>query len=1133
MEWCRGIVTTESTGRRCSGCDHENRAEARFCDSCGVPLVTICAACAAELRPQARFCDGCGTPVAAPDEAPAPREYTPRHLADKILNARSAVEGERKQVTVLFADIKGSLELAAAVDPEVWHAILERFFGVLAEGVHRYEGTVNQYTGDGIMALFGAPIAHEDHAQRACYASLRVLDQVATQAREVKREHGLNFSVRVGLNSGEVVVGKIGDDLRMDYTAQGLTVGLAARMEGLASPDTIYMTDATADLVSGYVDLEDLGEFAVKGVAAPMRVHQLREMGEVRTRFDISRSRGLTRFVGRDVDMQVLESALEQASQGHGGQVVGVVAEAGTGKSRLCFEFLQRCRARGLQISEGRALAHGKNVPFLPMLQVFRAYFGIDEREDARTTREKIAGRLLLLDEEFRDALPLCFELFGVPDPARPAPELDSDARQRQIFGVLQRVVQGDGTAGVAFLEDLHWIDGTSEKFLERWVDAIPQSNALLLLNFRPEYHAEWMQKSWYRQVPLAPLGPDAIEELLGDLLGHDRSLVGLAQRVHERTGGNPFYTEEVVRTLIESGQLHGEKGAYRLVGAPGSLAIPATVQSLLAARIDRLADRAKHVLQSAAVLGKEFAAPVLSIVAELAEGDLSEALSTLKDGEFIYQRALYPTAEYAFKHPLTQEVALHSQLRERRSRLHARAAQALASAVEERLDESAALIAHHWEESGEPRPAAEWHRRAAQWVRGSDPIQCIWHWQRVIAHARALPDDEFARGLLLEAGATTLTMGAWRLGMPSEEVAAISAEVRPIAEARGDREALCEVLIGEASSVGIVQGDIATYYRLGQEIAEYDDESLAVPVRLNIHIARAYSAFCYGRPVEAKVSYDRAIELAAGDPRLGFESIGYSAHALSMALSATTLAQLGDCDESWERTRSAIQFCREHELSENLAWALGNVTYLAIFRGAVPAGCPEPLAAVLEAMEIADTVGSPFSRTVAIQLLPMAQLLSGNLEACVEATEDAISLLAETRTAFEGEFTPYIARARARLQLGEAEAAAQDATRAVEITERLPNHAWGIEAKGVLARAVLARDGEAAVEEATALLRAADLWLAQSQARGFAPGLLEARAELAAAMKDDAERERLSSEALAAHREAGAVGHAERLSKQ
>ena len=601
----------------CPSCGHENPEDAGFCGECGGPLLASeveCPSCGRTNTPGQRFCHGCGAGLA--ERAPAeperdPRSYTPKHLADKILQSKSALEGERKQVTVLFADVKGSMELAEGQDPEVWHSILNRFFGILTEGVHRFEGTVNQYTGDGIMALFGAPIAHEDHPQRACYAALWLQGELQTCAREIKREHGVGVSTRLGLHSGEVVVGKIGDDLRMDYTAQGHTVGLAQRMESLAEPNTCYLTDATANLVSGYFALDNLGEFPIKGVSEPVHVFQLVGTGELQTRFDVSRSRGLSRFVGRGADMETLDAALEQATAGNG-QVVGIVAEAGTGKSRLCFEFLERCRAAGKRIQVGRAVAHGKNIPFLPILEAFRAYFGIEDTDPDQLVREKIAGRLLLTDESFREFLPVVFEFFGVLDPRQPPPRMDPEAKQRQIFAALRKEIQegNHDTQLVTLLEDLHWFDPGSEAFLEQWVDAIAGSSALLVVNFRPEYTAEFASRSYYRQIPLAPLGREAVRELLDDLLGADPSTRGLAELIHGRTGGNPFFTEEVVQSLIESGHLEGTRGRYKLLTPVDRLAVPASVQALLAARIDSLGDVAKRVLQTAAVIGKDFSEP-------------------------------------------------------------------------------------------------------------------------------------------------------------------------------------------------------------------------------------------------------------------------------------------------------------------------------------------------------------------------------------------------------------------------------------------------------------------------------------------------------------------------------------------
>ncbi|MFQ5418123.1 MAG: adenylate/guanylate cyclase domain-containing protein, partial [Myxococcota bacterium] len=385
----------------------------------------------------------------------SPLDYTPKHLAEKILNQKSALEGERKQVSVLFADVKGSLGMQEGIDPEEWHGIMDRFLQILTDGVHRFEGTVNQYTGDGIMALFGAPISHEDHAQRACYAALHLSEALRGYARELRREHGLDFTTRMGINSGEVVVGKIGDDLRMDYTAQGHTVGLAARTEALTEPGKVYITQQTAERVKGYFDLEDLGPFKVKGVTDPVPIFELVGAGALRTRFDVSRARGLTRFVGRESDMKTLESAFEGAKQGKG-RAVGIVANAGVGKSRLCFEFVEKCRADGITVLQGSGVAHGKKIALLPILEIVRGYFGVDQRDDPRQAREKVAGRLLLIDEQFREVLPLMFDFLGIPDPEFPLPPLPAEVRQRRLVAVNRRLIERGNPEGfVILIEDL------------------------------------------------------------------------------------------------------------------------------------------------------------------------------------------------------------------------------------------------------------------------------------------------------------------------------------------------------------------------------------------------------------------------------------------------------------------------------------------------------------------------------------------------------------------------------------------------------------------------------------------------------------------------------------------------------
>src|SRR4051794_1167276 len=522
----------------CPSCGHSNSPAAHFCGSCATPLsgLSVCPGCGASNAAGQAFCNACGRALTSAGDAAArrpARAEPPDHLATKIRAGGAALEGERKQVTVLFADVMGSMELAGRCDPEVWRRIMDRFFSILSEGIHRFEGTVDKFTGDGIMALFGAPIAHEDHAQRACYAALHLEQELATYAAELRRERGLSFSVRIGLNSGEVVVGAIGEDLGMSYTAIGHTVGLAQRMEQLAEPGAAYLTEHTAALVEGYLELGDLGDFQVKGASGSIRVHQLIGVGAARGRLDVSRARGFSKFVGREDELRVLEDAFEQATGGSP-QVIGIVGEAGVGKSRLCDMFARRCRARGISVYQNTGLAHAKSIPLMPVLHIMRSYFDVTDLDSDQTARERIAGKLLLLDESFAEDLPLLFEFLAVPDPERPSPRMDPDARQRRLLELTKRLVHAQSARqpGITVFEDLHWFDPASEVFVANHVEAAPGTRGLALLNFRPDYHAPWMSKSYYRQIALAPLGPEAIDQLLEDLLGPDPSLPGLVDVV-------------------------------------------------------------------------------------------------------------------------------------------------------------------------------------------------------------------------------------------------------------------------------------------------------------------------------------------------------------------------------------------------------------------------------------------------------------------------------------------------------------------------------------------------------------------------------------------------------------------------
>ena len=629
--------------------------------------------------------------------AQAPLTYTPPYLAEKILTSRSALEGERKQVTVLFADLKGSMELLADRDPEEARQFLDPVLERMMEAVHRYEGTVNQVMGDGIMALFGAPLAHEDHAVRAGYAALAMQESVTRYGDALQRSQGVPIQIRVGLNSGEVVVRAIGSDLHMDYTAVGQTTHLAARMEQMAKPGSILITTETLRLAEGYVRATPLGPVPVKGLDAPVEVFELVGASGIRRRLQATAARGLTRFVGRDTEFAALVQALERAGAGHG-QVVAVVGEAGVGKSRLAYEFLHSHHTQGWRVLESASVSYGKATPYFPVLDLLRRYAHVDERDDPRTIRAKMTGQLLTLDEALQDAIPPLLALLDALPDDSPFLALDPPQRRQRTLAALKRVLLRESQVQpvLVVFEDLHWLDTETQALLDSLVESLPTARLLLLVNYRPEYQHGWGGKTYYAQLRLDPLPPASADAFLQALLGDDPGLEALKPLLIARTAGNPFFLEESVRTLVETGVLVGAPGAYRLAQALPAIQVPATVQAVLAARIDRLPPEEKHLLQTAAVIGTEVPLPLLQTIAELPEATLHRGLAHLQAAEFLYETRLFPEQVYTFKHALTHEVAYGGLLQERRRVLHARIVEALEHLAPDRLAEQVERLAHH-----------------------------------------------------------------------------------------------------------------------------------------------------------------------------------------------------------------------------------------------------------------------------------------------------------------------------------------------------------------------------------------------------------------------------------------------------
>ena len=1062
---------------RCAKCRAQNLDDARFCDECGSALDSPCPACGTRNRPGARFCRECSAPLGGPERSPT--SYTPQHLASKILTSRSAVEGERKQVTVLFADVKGSLELAEQVDPEEWHGIMERFFAILTQHVHRFEGTINQYTGDGVMALFGAPIAHEDHAQRACFAALSMRDDLRLYADELRVGRGFNFSVRMGMNSGEVVVGKIGDDLRMDYTAQGHAVGLAARMQQLAQPGTVLLTAHTAQLVSGYFALRDLGESSVKGASDPLHVFELLGVGSLATRFDLSRARGLSRFVGRARETGALEAALARALGGEG-SIVGIVANAGSGKSRLCFEFAQRCRSRGIEVLSASAVPQGHAAPFQPVLQILRGLCGVSERDGAEQARQKVAGALLMRDERFREDLPLLFEFLGIQDAAQPRLRAEPELMQRRLFGVIRKLIGTRVQSGPAVLvfEDLQWMDGASATALKDLVEAVPATRTLLLVNFRPEFHAAWMEGAHYRQLALDPLSHEAVGALLSELLGPDPSLGALAAPIQRRAGGNPFFVEEIVQTLVESHALEGSRGAYRAARPVPESVLPATVQAALAARIDRLSELEKDVLQAAAVVGTDFSESLLQRVAERPEIDVAAALRALVSAELVVETARDHEPGFDFKHPLIQEVAYRSQLGERRGRLHARAARAMEELEPERLGERAGVLAEHWERAGEARAAAQWHQRAAAWVSLRDRGEMLRHWERVRALLDSLPPEPDTLRPRIDARIQILhnTLFLGRIGPEAE---AVFREGMELTESLGDR-ILRIWLLGVYAMVRQQLGALREGLALAQEAARLADAGSDRVLHLAVRVSVTWALVQCGRLDEALVASDEAERLSGGDPEVGAGMLGFSPWGAVLPLRAAALAFLGRTAEATQAIERAIEIGERRGDAEVLAWACQLGVQVCWIAGDIAQAAQYGR----RASEVAEIAGSVGIRGACYIARAQALLLDGKRREAMEVLDEARRVTGWFDVEKIGDPMFFFILSQASLALGNVDQARRAAEDALALAGESPT----LEVFARLARAqvLAANDPRARGPIDADLARAAEL-AASMNARGLA----------------------------------------------
>jgi class 3 adenylate cyclase len=730
----------------CPKCRTENLSDAVFCAECGSKLELQCPACASVNSAGSKFCRKCGERLSGTtDYQPATGPAAAKDVIETGAKSDpdSTADGERKTVTALFADIKGSMELIEDLDPEEARAIVDPALKLMMEAVHHYGGYVSQSTGDGIFALFGAPIAHEDHPQRALYAALRMQEDLKRYSDRLRGEGKPPLQARVGVNTGEVVVRSITTgEGRAEYAPVGHSTGLAARMQALAPIGSIAATQRTQRLCEGYLAFKSLGPTAVKGVSESINVFEVTGVGPLRARLQVAAQRGLTRFVGRQAELEQMNHALELTRQGHG-QVVAVLGEPGVGKSRLFLEFRALAQV-GCLVLETCSLSYGKSSAYLPVIDLLRSYFKITAEDDDRARCEKINGKITTLDPALEDTLPYLFGLVGITRGDESLTQLDPQLRRRRTLEAVKGVLLRESLSQplIVMFEDLHWIDSETQAFLNLIVDGLAMCRILLLVNYRPEYHHQWGSKTYYTQLRLDPLGKESAHDLLTALLGpNDEGIVPLKRLILERTEGNPFFMEEMIQALFEEGVLV-RNGAVGLAKPLKDIRVSATVQAVIASRIDRLAAAEKGLLQTLAVLGREFSLGLIKRVTGKSEDELEPVLSVLRLAEFIYEQLAFPDIEYTFKHALTQEVAYDSVLIERRRLLHERAAQSIEELFADRLEDHLTALAHHFERSGNLPKAMEYMGRAGAWAaQQAAHSEAIGYFSRALELLRGLPD--------------------------------------------------------------------------------------------------------------------------------------------------------------------------------------------------------------------------------------------------------------------------------------------------------------------------------------------------------------------------------------------------------
>ena len=1046
-----------------------------FCDECGARLESPCSNCGEPNRRTAKFCRNCGqtldqtqSPAPVPP-GPALGQYVPKHLADKIRASQHTIAGERKQVTVLFADIRGSTKLLEGLDPEEGQKIIDPVLHVMMDAVHRYEGTVNQVLGDGIMALFGAPLAHEDHALRACYAALAMQDEMRRHRTKLGHSDTTWPQIGIGLNSGEVVVRSIDNDLNLDYSALGHTTHLAARMQELAGGGTLLMTASTLREVEGFVEVNSLGPVQVKGLSRPVEAFEITGATAARTRFHAAALRGLTPFVGRQTEIEIFHRLAEQVASGKG-QILSMVGEAGMGKSRIVHEFAHRFLPPGWLIVETTSVSYGKATPYFPVIEMLRNYFAITRSEAIPSIQEKVVDRVLELDPTLVDVIAPTLALLDStadfdPDSLSGLPKLFEQRRaiveavkkfetvepqqqRRRIFQALKRILVRESQRQPLLLifEDLHWLDDETQTFLDSMVDSLPLSRILLLVNYRPGYTDTWSEKTYYTRVRVEPLPPNGADELLLSLVGENKEIAPLRELLIKRTEGNPFFVEESVRSLVETGVLVGTKGAYRAGVQLETIRVPSTVQTVLADRVDRLRVGEKQLLQAAAVIGVKVPLKLLRSIAELTDEDFHDYLGKLQSAEFLYESNLFPDLEFTFKHALTNEVVYNSLLHERKSSLHAQIVRALEGMTQEATHDHVEKLAHHAFHGELWDKAVTYLRQTSSKAMGRsgyrEAAACL---DRALVSLQKLPSNRQNVEQMID-----LRLDFRNALFPLEELDRVIEHLRAaesLAESLGDNRRLgriCGYLVHFFTLIGDREQAGAASLK-GLNLARSLADS-SIQIELNYYVGRAhYYAGDYDEAIEL---HRRNIETLAGEKIHERFDMECPPSILCRVFLVMCLAEIGELSSAIKYGTEAVQIAKEIAHSFGAVYADAALGIAQIRKGELDAAIP-----VLErGLERCRTADIPVQFPLVASPLGLAYARTGRVVEGISLLEQAVEQTASKRISGQAFRVAWLGEAYLRAdRVSEASAQAELALELARKYQEKGREAWILRLLGLI----------------------------------------------------------------------------------